>query len=59
MRPPLITNNLRIQINRNKRLHRKFKTNCKLKDKYKNNKRQLQSVIRKAYWNYIENMIFD
>ena len=61
MRLPWITNNLRIQINRNKRLHRKCKTNSKLKDKYKNNKRQLQSDIRKAYWNYryIENMIFD
>ena len=39
-------------------LHRKCKTSCKLKDKNKNNKRQLQSDIREAYWNYIENMIF-
>ena len=59
MKLPWITNKLRLQINRNKRLHRKCKNNSKLKDKYKNNKRLLQSDIRKAYWHYIENMIFD
>ena len=59
MKLPWITNKLRLQINRNKRLHRKCKTNSNLKDKYKNNKRQLQSDIRKAYWHCIENMIFD
>ena len=59
MKLPWITNKLRIQINKNKRLHRKSKTNSKLKDKYKNNRSKLQADIRRAYWGYIENMIFD
>ena len=59
MKLPWVNNKLRKQINRNKRLHRKCKTNTSLRDKYKNNRRTLQSDMRKAYWTYIENMIFD
>ena len=59
MKLPWITNLLRLQINRNKRLHHKCKTNRSLIAKYKSNKKALQSDMRKAYWTYIENMIFD
>ena len=59
MKLPWVNNKLRKQINRNKRLHRKCKTNPSLRDKHNNNKRILQSDMRKAYWTYIENMIFD
>ncbi|KAK3087267.1 hypothetical protein FSP39_003845 [Pinctada imbricata] len=59
MKLPWITNQLRLQINRNKRLHHKCKTNRSLTAKYKSNKKALQSDMRKAYWTYIENMIFD
>jgi hypothetical protein len=59
MKLPWVTNQLRLQINRNKRLHNKCKTNRSLISKYKSNKQVLQSDMRKAYWTYIENMIFD
>ena len=59
MKLPWVNNKLRKQINRNKRLHRKCKTNPSLRDKHNNNKRILQSDMRKAYWTYIENMIFN
>ncbi|KAK3103783.1 hypothetical protein FSP39_021868 [Pinctada imbricata] len=59
MKHPWVNNNLKKQLNRNKRLHRKCKTNSKLKEKYMESKKTLQSNMRKAYWSYIENMIFD
>jgi hypothetical protein len=56
---PWVTNQLTLQITRNKRLHNKCKTNRSLISTYKSSKQVLQLDMRKAYWIYIGNMIFD
>lgn len=59
MKLPWVTEQLRIKINKTKRLHKKSKANPDLKKRHKAMKKSLQSDMRSAYWNYIERMIFD
>ena len=59
MKLPWVTEQLRIKINKTKRLHKKSKANPDLNKRYKSMKKSLQSDMRSAYWNYIERMIFD
>ena len=59
MKLPWITDQLRIKINKTKRLHKKSKKNHHLQIRYKHMKKTLQADMRSAYWHYIENMILD
>lgn len=56
---PWVNDELRIMINKSKRLHKKSKKNPSSIQKYKDMKKTLQTKMRKAYWEYIEKMIFD
>ena len=55
-RLPWINNNLRKLINKKNKYHRKKNQNPSM---YKKLKHTLQKEQRKAYWKYIENIIFD
>jgi len=56
---PWVDDKLRIKINKVKRLHKKRKNGNKQLHRFKNMKRTLQQDMKKAYWKYIEKMIFD
>jgi hypothetical protein len=55
-RLPWINNNLRKLINKKNKYHRKKNQNPSM---YKKLKHTVQKEQRKAYWKYIENIIFD
>ncbi|XP_063435914.1 uncharacterized protein LOC134716832 [Mytilus trossulus] len=52
MKLPWITDQLRIKINKTKRLHKKSKKNHHLQIRYKHMKKTLQADMRSAYWHY-------
>ena len=56
---PWVDNKLKLKINKTKRLYGKRKNSPEQMQKYKKTKKSLQQDMRKAYWKYIENMIFD
>ena len=56
---PWVGDQLRIKFNKAKHLHRKRKNSETQMKKYKHIKKIIQQDMRKAYWEFIEKMIFN
>jgi hypothetical protein len=56
---PWVDDQLRLKLNKAKRLHRKRNNSEAQMKKYKHIKKTIQQDMRKAYWEFIEQMIFN
>ena len=56
---PWVNHQLKKLINKKNKLYRKKKQDTKYTKQYQQTKAKLQNQMRKCYWQYIENMIFD
>jgi hypothetical protein len=56
---PWVDDQLRLKLNKAKRLHRKRKNSEAQMKKYKHIKKTIQQDMRKAYWEFIETIFFN